>query len=98
MFELRLASYGVVNVLVRLEVYEPCDFVAGGEAAWCLFAVLVDSLAKVVGDADVKNVGAVGEDVHPELIFAFWHWVYPLTSVRLWKKRRFPSGMTTKKV
>jgi len=71
--EFLFASDGVVDVLIRLEVYESCDFVAGGEAARCLFAVLVNSFAQVVGDADVENVRPVGEDVDPELIFASWH-------------------------
>ena len=96
MLELLLASNSVIGVLVALEVHEPGDFVAGGETAWCLFAVLIDSFAKIVGDPDVENVRAVGEDVDPELIFASWHSGSPVRVVARLAKRRFPSGMTTK--
>ena len=95
-FKFFFACDGIVDVLISLEVYESCDFVAGGEAARCLSAVLVNSFAQIVGDPDVENVRAVGEDVDPELIFVSWHWVDPATFVLLLKKRRFPSGMTNK--
>ena len=93
-FKFFLAGYGVADVLELFGVDQPCDFVRGRVCAGCLLAVLGYAGAKVVGDADVERVGAVGKGCRPRTgirVSALWL----LLGFVAGAKRRFPSGMTT---
>ena len=76
--EFLLSGDGVIHILVAHEVDEAIDLVTSGKAARCLFAVLKHAFAEVVGEADVEDVGAVGEDVDPEVVFTSWHRAFRL--------------------
>ena len=62
-FQLRFARKGFVDVIVRFEVEQPNDIVAGRECFVVMEFVLEDAFVKIATDSDVEGAGCAGHDI-----------------------------------
>jgi hypothetical protein len=69
-FQILLASEGVVDVLEALVIDEAVNSAFFGEGVCYSFAVFADSAAKIIRDTDIESSRAAGEDV--DVILMVW--------------------------
>jgi len=71
--QLLLAPDRIQDVVERLVVNKPMDFVLLGKAFNRIYPVLRDAPVNIAGDANIKRAGPAGQDIGPESVIAVAH-------------------------